>query len=380
MLAIGLMSGTSADGVDAALIDVRSEADRVTFTLVAYHTEPYPGAVQAALIGIAQPGAGTVDEICRMNVLVGHYFGRAALSICQQAGTDPSRIDVIGSHGQTIHHLPDPSDVYGTSVRASLQIGDAATIAEMTGVKVISDFRSRDIAAGGQGAPLVPLVDYLLCRSDEVGRVMLNLGGIANLTALPPGCSRDDVFAFDTGPGNMLIDALVSEATGERYDRDGRLAASGTVQPDVLGLLLEHPYFSMPPPKSTGRELFGQSFLDQIRILCKDLSLQDQVATSTALTSRSVGASIDRFVRPEFDPVEVYVSGGGRNNPVLMEGLREAMLDCRVVPSSDLGLDPEAKEAVAFAILAAETLAGRPGNLPRVTGASRAVVLGQITP
>jgi anhydro-N-acetylmuramic acid kinase len=250
----------------------------------------------------------------------------------------------------------------------------------MTGVKVISDFRSRDIAAGGQGAPLVPLVDYLLCRSDEVGRVMLNLGGIANLTALPPGCSRDDVFAFDTGPGNMLIDALVSEATGERYDRDGRLAASGTVQPDVLGLLLEHPYFSMPPPKSTGRELFGQSFLDQIRILCKDLSLQDQVATSTALTSRSVGASIDRFVRPEFDPVEVYVSGGGRNNPVLMEGLREAMLDCRVVPSSDLGLDPEAKEAVAFAILAAETLAGRPGNLPRVTGASRAVVLGQITP
>lgn len=381
MLAIGLMSGTSADGVDAALVEIQTgDDDRVKFSLIAFEAEPYPDAVREAVIGVAQPGAGSVDEICRLNVLVGHYFGRAALSVCESGSTDPSRVDVIGSHGQTIHHLPDPADVYGTSVRSSLQIGDAATIAEMTGATVVSDFRSRDIAAGGQGAPLVPLIDYLLCRSDEVGRVMLNLGGIANLTGLAPGCAREDVFAFDTGPGNMLIDALVNEASGERYDRDGRLAESGTVHKPALDTLLQDPYFTMPLPKSTGRERFGQTFLDRFRSVSRGLSLEDQVATATALTARSVGDSIDRFVRPEFEPVEVYVSGGGRNNPVLMRGLEEALPDCRVAPSDLLGLDPDAKEAVAFAILASETLAGRPGNLPRVTGASDAVILGQITP
>ncbi len=380
MLAIGLMSGTSADGVDAALVELASEADRVDFSLMSFHSEPYPAEVRDALIAVAHPGGGSVDEICRLNVLVGRYFGEAALATCERANVEPSRVDVIGSHGQTIHHLPEAVDVYGISVRSTLQIGDAATIAEMVGVPVVSDFRSRDIAVGGQGAPLVPLVDYLLCRSETVGRVMLNLGGIANLTALAPGCSRDDVFAFDTGPGNMLIDALVglSDAS-ESYDRDGKIARAGRAQASIVEELLGHPYFDASPPKSTGRELFGDSFLKRFQAMSEDVSFQDQVATATQLTAQSVGLSVDRFVRPVFDPDEVYVSGGGRNNPTLMDGLVSALPWCRVDSSDRLGLDPDVKEAVAFAILATETMAGRPGNLPRVTGASRAVVLGQIT-
>ncbi|MBK36366.1 MAG: anhydro-N-acetylmuramic acid kinase [Gemmatimonadetes bacterium] len=380
MLAIGLMSGTSADGVDAALVELDTEGDRVSFSLLGFLSEPYPDAVREAIIAVARPGGGTVDEICQLNVLVGHYFGQAARAVCDRAGKDLSNVRVIGSHGQTIHHLPEETDVHGRAVRSTLQIGDAATIAESTGIRVVSDFRSRDIAVGGQGAPLVPLVDYLLCRSDDVGRVMLNLGGISNLTGLAPGCARQDVFAFDTGPGNMIIDALVAQATDQSYDRDGALAAKGTVDPQVVDALLEDSYFLRSPPKSTGREFFGHTFLQKLHALTKEHPFEDRVATATSLTARSVGESVDRFVRPEFAPDEVYVSGGGRNNPVLMQWLQDALPDCDLQPTDMLGVDSNAKEALAFAILAVETLEGRPGNLPRVTGGSRSVVLGQITP
>jgi anhydro-N-acetylmuramic acid kinase len=375
---IGLMSGTSADGIDAALVDVSGDPDQLVWETKAFVEVAYPQSVRQAILELCDVKTARVDTICAMNVALGEWFADAALAVCQKAGLAPKDIDAIGSHGQTIHHLPNEMMVAERAVRATLQIGEPAVIAERTGITTVSNFRARDMAVGGQGAPLVPLVDYMLFRSQACGRVLLNIGGIANVTVLPKACEMDAVFAFDTGPGNMVIDGVVQHVTQGmlNYDKDGQIAQNGKPIHDVLSHFMRHPYFLKQPPKSTGRELFGQNVVKEL--IAKSDRAEDLVATATAWTAQSIAEALSRFVKPVCQIDEVIVSGGGAKNPVLMAFLAE-FLGMQVKTSDDLGLQIEAKEAVAFALLAYETLCRRPGNVPRVTGASKSVVLGSVT-
>lgn len=380
MNAIGLMSGTSADGIDAALVEIVRAADGVRWTLRAFECMPFPDEVRRDILSLCDADTGRVDVMCRMNALLGEYFADAALSVCRKAGMRPAQVDAIGSHGQTIHHLPEPVEIGGKTVRATLQIGDPAVIAERTGITTVADFRARDMAAGGQGAPLVPLLDFLLFRAEGIGRVMLNIGGIANVTALPAGCAVSDVFAFDTGPGNMVIDGLMQVLTqgAQGYDMGGRFAAQGRILDGLLDDLMAHPYFAISPPKSTGREIFGREMVS--RVLNWGGEGRDLVRTATAWTAHSIADALARFVLPVCEISEVVASGGGVENPVLMGDLQQALGSIPLRRVEAFGLPSEAKEAVAFAVLAHETLALRPGNVPRVTGAAHPVVLGTVTP
>ncbi|MDA0712198.1 MAG: anhydro-N-acetylmuramic acid kinase [bacterium] len=379
MKIIGLMSGTSADGIDAALIEVSGDPLNLTWELLAFLEWPYPPSVRMDILNLCDPRTGHVDGICAMHAALGEWFADAALAVCDRAKISPDEVYAIGSHGQTIHHMPTETRAADKAVRSTLQIGDAAVIAERTSITTVSDFRTRDMAVGGQGAPLVPLVDFMLFRSRSAGRAMLNIGGIANVTVLPRDCQLADVFAFDTGPGNMIMDGVVHRATqGELFfDRDGQLAREGRVLSSFLEDCLRHPYFQMPPPKSTGREIFGQTMVDAF--MNQSDSVEDLVATAANLTALSIADAMVRFVIPSGPIDELVVSGGGAKNPVLLELLRTE-LNVEVLTSDVLGLPSEAKEAVAFALLAHETVNRRPGNVPRVTGASKPVVLGSITP
>ncbi|MDP6039499.1 MAG: anhydro-N-acetylmuramic acid kinase, partial [Candidatus Latescibacteria bacterium] len=378
MKAIGLMSGTSADGVDAALVEVMRTSAGLDWSLLSFVEVPFSEGVRREILDLCE--GGRVDAICRMDAALGEWFAEAALRVCDCAGIHPDDVDVIGSHGQTIHHLPDLAKAGGKQVRSTLQIGNAAVIAERTGVTVVSDFRSRDMAAGGQGAPVVPLVDFLLFRSEHLGRVMLNIGGIANANVLPAGCHLDDVFAFDTGPGNMVIDGVVQEVTQgtHMYDCGGQFASKGQVNERLLDALMIHPFFEMVPPKSTGREDFGIEAVR--RVLDWGGKTEDLVKTATMWTVESIVIGLKRFVFPRCDVHEVIVSGGGTQNPVLMDLLDDALPNVAVRHLDDMGMASEAKEAIAFAILAHETIQAQPGNVPKVTGASKQVVLGSITP
>ncbi|NQT54457.1 anhydro-N-acetylmuramic acid kinase, partial [bacterium] len=265
-LVIGLMSGTSCDGIDAALVAVRGHGLHTRVRLVAFETVPYPASVRRLIAQVSDAATGTVDLVCRANVLLGELFAEAATAVAAQAGVDLRRVSLIGSHGQTIHHLPKARMLGGRRVAATLQIGEPSVIAERTGVTTVADFRPRDMACGGQGAPLVPYVDYLLFRHRSRGRLLLNIGGIANVTYLPPACRPTDVLAFDTGPGNMVVDALVARLTRgrERFDRGGQRAARGTLDAGLLKRLLRHSFLRQRPPKSTGREMFGAAFADAL--------------------------------------------------------------------------------------------------------------------
>jgi len=288
----------------------------------------------------------------------------------------------VGSHGQTIHHLPEGRRVGGRRVRSTLQIGEPCVIAERTGITTVADFRPRDMAAGGQGAPLVPYADYVLFRHDRKGRAVQNIGGIANVTFLPPACSADDVVAFDTGPGNMMVDRAVSLATEgrRRLDCGGRMAARGSVNEPLLTELMRHPYFRRKPPKSTGRETFGREFTDHLwrRARRKGVPAEDFVATVTALTARSIADACRRFLKGSLD--EVILCGGGARNRTMVAMLAEALAPTAVRLSDELGIDADAREAIAFAVLARETIRGAAGNVPSATGARRRVVLGKVIP
>lgn len=377
---IGLMSGTSADGVDAALVEVgRSESG---VRLVAFTGLPYPRKLQREILEVSEARRGNVEEICRLHVILGEWFARSAFKVCRKAGVAMSGVDLIGSHGQTVHHLPDAYRGFGVTTRSSLQIADPSVIAERTGVTTVADFRARDMAAGGQGAPLVPLVDYLLFRSVCEGRVLLNIGGISNVTVLPAGCGTEDVLAFDTGPGNMLMDGLTGVLTGGRmaYDESGSYAASGNVSGSLLAELMRHPFLKEPPPRSTGREAFGASLVRDVLAWRGRLPDEDLVATATAFTARSISDALKRFVLPAVPVGRMAVSGGGVRNPILMEMLRGALPGMDICESDALGVPSEAKEAIAFAVLANATVEGRTGNLPTATGASGSVVLGVVAP
>ncbi len=378
MIVIGLMSGTSADGVDAAIVRLEGTPPALDWEVLGHTHRPLTLELRAELFACFTPETGSVDRLCRLNFALGKLFGATVLDAVKEAGLSTNDIDLIGSHGQTLWHEP-PKDEMGST----LQLGEPAIIVEMTGIPVVSNFRARDMAVGGQGAPLVPLTDWLLLSHPTRVRCAQNIGGIANVTFLPAtdGSDRDDVIAFDTGPGNMLIDEAARLATnGEwNYDHDGELASQGRVDNLLLAEWLQEPYFQIKPPRTTGRELFGAQRAARYwsQAVQHGLEPNDIVATLTMFTARSIEHAYRTYL-PSL-PDEIIVSGGGAKNKTLMKMLAEQLQSVPVKTSDEFGLGIEAKEAVAFAVLAYETWHKRPGNLPSATGASRAVILGNIT-
>jgi len=407
-LVVGLISGTSMDGIDAALVRISGPAAKPRVRLVAFETLAYSVPVRKTVLRIATGEAATAGEISQLNFLLGELFAEAALGVCQKARVPPARLAAIGSHGQTIYHQGAPTSADGRSIPSTLQIAEPSVIAERTGAPVVADFRPADMAAGGQGAPLVPMVDYLLLRNARKGTVALNIGGIANFTVIPAGAKPEQVFGFDTGPGNMIIDGLVRYFTSgqEAYDAGGRWAARGRVVEPLLTQMLRLPFFAQQPPKSAGREQFGQGFIEHF-FLAKELSTnpagrdrmlieqinnrqsaidhqpgarpEDLLRTAAELTARTIADALERFVPGKVAVHRLIISGGGAHNRLLVARLAELLPNLRVHQSEEFGLDVDAKEAIAFAVLADRTMHGLPGNLPSVTGARRPVVLGKIS-
>lgn len=386
MNVVGLMSGTSGDGVDAAVVRIAGKGCALKVKLLAFHTLSYSRSLRQRILKAANNG--TVAEICHLNALLGEWFARAACEAIERAKLHPSKVHLIGSHGQTIHHLPAPirEDEVGR-IRSTLQIAEPSIIAERTGVTTVADFRPRDLAAGGQGAPLTPYAHYVLLRHPRRSRLIVNLGGIGNVTYLPAGGGLDSVQAFDTGPGNMVLDGLVQRLTEGRksMDLNGKMASKGTVDPGLLAGLLAHPFLKRRPPKSTGREEFGETFLTKAIEMSgvhqtgrkRRLSLEDLLATCSLFTAMTVGGA-RRWLKGDID--EVLVGGGGARNCTLMEDLAAVFHPVPVKRFEDLGWDSKAFEAVAFAVLAYQTIHGRCSNVPTVTGASHPVILGKIVP
>ena len=374
----GLMSGTSADGVDVAFVDLT----RSGVSLLAFETFRYPAPLRSAVLDLCRPETARVDDICHMNFALGEVFASAVIRLAGRSGVALESIDLIGSHGQTIHHIPHGRRLGRRKVRSTLQIAEPSVIAERTGITTVADFRPRDIAAGGQGAPLVAYADFRLFGHGKLGRALQNIGGIANVTYLPAKCTPGQIVAFDTGPGNMIIDRMAHLASGGRLrcDRNGRLARRGEVVGPLLARWMTHAYFRRRPPKTTGREEFGQAAADAMyhEALGRGIGENDVLATATALTAESIAAAYRRFLPGKVD--EAIVSGGGARNRTLMAMLADRLAPAKVMTSDQLGLNADAKEAVAFAVLAAETIRGRPSNVPAATGARRAVVLGKIVP
>ena len=373
---VGLISGTSADGVSAALVQVSGRDERTCVKVLEWGTYPYERDLRREIFQLFSPRTGTVDRICRLNFIMADRFSEAALQIIRKGGLETKDIDLIASHGQTIYHIP-------SGPRSTLQIGQAAVIAERTGITTVSDFRARDVAAGGQGAPLVPLVDLILFRSNRRARAIQNIGGIANVTVVPRSAKFHDVFAFDTGPGNMIIDSVIRHLTRGRLsmDKNGNMASRGSIDRQLLRYLMQSPFIRKKPPKTTGREEFGEQFAQAYlkKARAKRLSTADIVATATAFTAEAIAYNYSKFVYPQCCIDEVILGGGGAKNTTLVSMLRER-LKLPMLLHEDFGIPSEAKEAIAFAILGNQTLEGRPGNVPSATGASRAVVLGTVCP
>lgn len=379
---IGLMSGTSADGISAVLVEIQGSGLETRFRLLAYETYPYPRDVREMIFELFDPSRGSVDKVCFMNFVLGELFAKAAVKVAASAGYTMEDVDLIGSHGQTVYHIPQVREVGGVRTRSTLQIGEPSVIAERTGVITVADFRPRDVAAGGEGAPITAYVDYLLFRSEDVSRAVQNIGGIANVTFIPKGASIEDIVAFDTGPGNMVIDAVVRHVTcGERtYDEDGAIASRGRVSEELLSRLMEHPFIRRKPPKTTGREDFGEHFARRVIEAAERMGVygSDLVATVTAFTARSIAYSYREFLEPISKVDEVIVGGGGALNRCLMKMLVEELEGVKVSTHEDYGIPAQAKEPLAIAILANETISGNFNNIPRATGAERRVVMGKI--
>lgn len=393
-ICVGLMSGTSADAIDAAVVRIAGAGATAHLELLGFSTVPLPPEVRRELFLVFDQAERAVERLCSLNVVLGELFASAALVACRQTGVPLDQVFVIGSHGQTVWHQPERDPTLPLSAPSTLQIGEPAVIAERTGARVMANFRAADIAAGGQGAPLVPYFDWVTLRHPGRSRAVQNIGGIANVTYLPAGGDIEDVRAFDTGPGNALIDGVVTLLTGSAatFDADGRLAAQGSIDEGLLARLLADPYLDRPPPKTTGRERYGLSLC---RRLLEETGLPEGVlagpaapaplrqrafnlvATVTAFTARSIAEAYRRWL-PPID--EVIVSGGGSRNPVLLSMLRTALEPIPVVTLEAYGLDSRAKEAMAFALLAHDGLLGLPTNVPGATGARRRVILGTLTP
>lgn len=382
---VGMMSGTSVDGVDAALVEISGTDSEPKVKLLAFENKPYPPQVREKIFSLFTPANATVDKVGYMNFLLGEIYAKSALSVIEKAGMKPEKIDVIGSHGQTIWHAPIPESPDGIPVAYTVQIGEGSVIAERTGILTVSDFRVADMAAGGQGAPLVPFSEYLLYRREKETILLQNIGGIGNMTVMPAGAKPRDVFAFDTGPGNMIIDAVISAVTGgeKTYDAGGETAAKGRVCNALLDILKEEPYYRQPLPKTTGREHFGVQYTEKILGWWKEnpIPVEDLLATVTDLTAYSIADAYERYVLPKYRASEIIVGGGGSYNATLLRFMKErfAPHGVAVRTQEDLGLSSDAKEAVAFALMADCCMRGRANTLPSVTGAEHPAVMGKIS-
>lgn len=372
---IGLMSGTSADGIDVAAVRIENKNNKICCELLAFENYAYPTEVRERIFGLFNTKSTTVDELSRMNFLLGKLYGEAALKLIEKHSIEKSFIAAIGSHGQTVYHEPTGE------TSNTLQIGEGSVISRITGVPCVSDFRTADIAAGGNGAPLVPFTEYVLFSNAEKSIVLQNIGGISNSTVLKAGCTPDEIFAFDNGPGNMLIDGLMNIYYGKDMDEGGFIASSGTVNKCLLNKLLEEPYYKVKPPKTTGRELFGKAYCEKITRLGSGLPKEDVIATVTALTAKVIANSYIDFIAPKCKADELVVGGGGSYNPVLMEHIKTEMAPygVKVYTQEDKGENSDAKEAVAFALLAYHTIHGLYNNLPSATGAKHPAILGKIS-
>lgn len=382
---VGMMSGTSVDGVDAALVEISGTDSEPKVKLLAFENKPYPPQVREKIFSLFTPANATVDKVGYMNFLLGEIYAKSALSVIEKAGMKPEEIDVIGSHGQTIWHAPIPESPDGIPVAYTVQIGEGSVIAERTGILTVSDFRVADMAAGGQGAPLVPFSEYLLYRRENETILLQNIGGIGNMTVMPAGAKPRDVFAFDTGPGNMIIDAVISAVTGgeKTYDAGGETAAKGRVCNALLDILKEEPYYRQPLPKTTGREHFGVQYTEKILSWWKEnpIPVEDLLATVTDLTAYSIADAYERYVLPKYRASEIIVGGGGSYNATLLRFMKErfAPHGVAVRTQEDLGLSSDAKEAVAFALMADCCMRGKANTLPSVTGAEHPAVMGKIS-
>lgn len=382
MIVAGVMSGTSCDGINVALTRIQGRGFRSRLELLAHYQFPFPADVRRIVLALMDANSASVADISRLNFLLGELYADAVRAAQRRARLE---CELVGCHGQTLYHQGDARLFLGGRIACTWQTGEAAIIAARLGVPVVSDFRPADIAHGGKGAPLVPFLDYVLYRHPRYGRIVQNLGGIGNLTAIPPRALPEDVIAFDTGPGNMVIDAVTEHLFDRPYDRSGRIAARGEPIERVLQPLLRHPFLRQKPPKTTGREQFGHEFTREFLCLCQRADENDIVATATALTARSIGSAVRRFVLPLVESParfrEFVVSGGGTKNLTLMRMIREelAPLKMRVRTSDEFGLPADAKEAAAFALLAYQTWRRLPSNVPSATGAKRPAILGKIT-
>jgi anhydro-N-acetylmuramic acid kinase len=380
-LIAGLMTGTSLDGVDAALVEIVGSGFFTRIKLKHFVSLPFDSAVREELMKVASGKMTSGHAISQLNFLLGILYSDAVSRLCREARIDVAQLDLIGSHGQTIFHQSEPSSFCGRQIASTLQIGEASFLAEKTGATIISDFRPRDMAAGGKGAPLIPYVDYLLFRDQRLGRLLLNIGGIANVTSIPAAAKMSQVKAFDTGPGNMVMDALVRRFThGEkRFDARGDMARSGSVIPDLLDHLLAMDYFSRRPPKTAGREQFGESFVAMLLERAIFHKVEDLVRTAAEVTACSIAKAIESFAIPEAHIDQLVVSGGGARNEFLVARLKALLPQLEFLYSGDLGIPADAKEAIGFAILANETFNLHAGNVPSATGARHPVVLGKVT-
>ncbi|MGE5314665.1 MAG: anhydro-N-acetylmuramic acid kinase, partial [Acidobacteriota bacterium] len=330
-LVVGLMSGTSVDGIDAALVRIQGSGRQTRFKELAFITHPFPKGMKEHVLANSQPGAGSVDQISTLNMLLAACFADAVKALARRSRVPLSSIDLIGSHGQTVHHMPVPQKLFGKKVTSTLQLGDPSAIAKLTGITTVGNFRTGDMALGGQGAPLVPYFDYIAFRSESKQRALLNIGGIANITILPKACELEDVRAFDTGPGNMVVDQLMKKLFGREFDNGGEVASRGSIMPVLLDALRHHPYFSIKPPKSTGRELFGEKFVSALLASAKSARPEDVIATATEFTAMSVYDQYRRFGMKKEKLDELIVSGGGAQNPVMMDALQHYFYPARVV-------------------------------------------------
>ncbi len=374
-LTIGMISGTSLDGIDVAVCHIDGHAQQANIGLVAFDTVPYAPGVREELLNLYEDATNAIARICSMNVVIGQAFANAAVQVLEANGLSADDVVLAGSHGQTVWHQPEgESDLI---VPSTLQVGEASVIAAALNCAVVSDFRVADMAVGGQGAPLAAYLDWAAFGDASLNRAVQNIGGIGNVTWVPANGSVTEVIAFDTGPGNMLIDALVSRLTnGEQtYDAGGAIASNGTVDYELLNQLMQDPYLSIAPPKTTGREYYGSAMVEQI---LRDRTLNaDVIATVTAFTAHSIADSYRQWL-PEL-PDEVYVNGGGARNPLLMRMLADALDGVPVRATDELGITADGKEAVCFALMAHDAVAGYPTNIPGATGAQRAVALGKVT-
>lgn len=377
MYAVGLMSGTSLDGIDAALVEIDNFGKKTKIKLIEFITTSIPLDVKDEIKRACSEEQSSVDLICSLNFKLGYLFAEATKNVCNKAGITLENLDFIASHGQTIYHLPKSRDSF---IPSTLQIGEPAIIAYETGVKVVSNFRVMDMASGGEGAPLVPYSEYIIYGSDEENIALQNIGGIGNVTVIPKGGEINSIFAFDTGPGNMIIDEVCQRLFKLNYDEDGKIAANGEIQNDILDDLMSHSYINAFPPKTTGREEFGQQFVDELLKKYNNKKPEDILSTVTMFTAKSIAVNYKNFIMNKVNLNKVIIGGGGAHNKTLLSYLKNELPNVSIVTQDDIGLSSDAKEAIAFVILGNETLNNNFSNVPSATGAKEKVILGNITP